>query len=307
MAADQSPDDLRAAVRGATDGLYGEDPAQFVPARDELVRRLRKAGNRSLAAEVAKLRRPNPAAWAVNQLARRRRADLETLVALGEELRSAQASALAGQDAATLRAAGRARREAVTNLTDVALGLLAERGPGGEAHQGAIAATLQAASLDPESAAAVLSGRLTSPLAPVTGFGEAALGEVDAGFIEVETPGPEAAPGAEAEAEAEEESPELARAERALAEAVRRSAESGEAASAASARATRLRQAVAEAEAHVASLERQLDEARRRLRDAERDAAAAEDAAAEAEAAATEAARRVREAEQQAAEATGRR
>ena len=98
------------------DGLYALDPGEFVAARNELARRLRKEGQKQLAGEVAKLRRPSPAAWAVNQLARRHGDELERLVRAGEELRAAQERALAGGAPAELRQATRARREAVGRL-----------------------------------------------------------------------------------------------------------------------------------------------------------------------------------------------
>ncbi len=78
----EGPDGMEAV----TEELYGLDPNDFVAARNDLVRRLRKAGERAVAAEVAKLRRPTPAAWAVNQLVRRHRAEVEELVRKGEEL-----------------------------------------------------------------------------------------------------------------------------------------------------------------------------------------------------------------------------
>lgn len=164
--ADDGPD----GMERVTEELYGLDPADFVTARNELVRRLRKAGDRQLVAAAAQLRRPSPAAWAVNQLAGRHRAELEELVRLGEELRAAQDRALAGAEPGDLRQAGRARREAVGRLRELAEGILAERGSGAGAHSGEVAATLEAASLDAEAAAAVLGGRLTSDLQPPSGF-----------------------------------------------------------------------------------------------------------------------------------------
>jgi hypothetical protein len=299
MPADDPEDELDGAVKDATGELYGLDPAEFVPARNELARRLRKAGDRALAAKVARLRRPNAAAWAVNQLARRHGPELAELVALGDALRTAQADALAGADAATLREAGRARRDAVAGLTQVALGLLAARGPGGEAHRAAIAATLEAASRDPEAAVAVTSGRLTSELAPLSGFGEAGSDDVEA---PVARDGPAAGPNAEpaagpnAVAAAEHGSREATEAEEAVASAAEESARAADAAGAASARAAELWRVAKEAQAVVLGLERDLDQAKRRLSDSQREAAAAERAAEEADAAADRAARRLHEA-----------
>lgn len=152
--------------------LFDLDPVGFVAARNDLVKALRKAGDRDLAATVAELHRPSPAAWAVNQLSRSRNAELEALVRLGDALRDAQAEALEGADAQVLRQAGRARRDAVAALADAAVALLAERGPGAGAHAGEIVTTLEAASLDPRSGQAVLAGRLSSGLRPPSGLGD---------------------------------------------------------------------------------------------------------------------------------------
>ena len=65
------------------DDLYQRVPGEFVAARNQLVRELKKAGEKDRAAEVAKLRRPSVGAWAVNQLARRDRAELEELLRTG--------------------------------------------------------------------------------------------------------------------------------------------------------------------------------------------------------------------------------
>ncbi|MDQ3895954.1 MAG: hypothetical protein M3326_01680, partial [Actinomycetota bacterium] len=82
--------DAADGMEAVTEELYALDPAEFVTARDDLAKRLKQAGDKQLATEVGKLRRPSPAAWAVNQLARRHRAELEDLVQKGEELRAAQ-------------------------------------------------------------------------------------------------------------------------------------------------------------------------------------------------------------------------
>ena len=151
--------------------LYGLDPNDFVAARNDLVKRLKKEGDKALAVEVAKLKRPTPAAWAVNQLVRRHRDELEELVRLGEVLRDAQDRALAGDEPGDLRQAGRARRDALARLVDRADRLLVERGGAAGAHAGEVAATLEAASLDADAGAEVLAGRLATELAPPSGFG----------------------------------------------------------------------------------------------------------------------------------------
>ena len=159
------------AVEDEVDALYAADPDEFVEARQALVKRLRSAGDRERAAEVAKLRRPTAAAWAVNQLARRHPDDLAGLVELGQELHRAHERLLAGgRDDATVTS-GRRRREAIADLVERAAGILADSGRAGDAHRDAIAATLDAASLDPDRAEDVVAGRLSKELDPPSGFG----------------------------------------------------------------------------------------------------------------------------------------
>ena len=277
----------------ATEELYGLDPADFVAARNELVRRLRKAGDRERAAEVAKLRRPSPPAWAVNQLVRRHRDDVEELVRLGEALRAAQDRALAGEEPGDLRTAGRARRDALARLVDQADRILVERGAAPGAHAGEIAATLEAASLDAESAEAVLVGRLTTELQPPSGFGA---------FDPSAAAPPRPRAAADAPAPTKRDSRELREAQEEAAEAKRRWEERSDEARTAVARVADQRQAAQDAEAEVARLEDLLEAAPRRLRRAVREAEQAEDAAAQAEETAARAAQRLRKAEQRLAQ-----
>jgi hypothetical protein len=161
----------RLATEHAGDELFGLAPEEFVAARDELARRLKRDGDAEGAARVKALRRPPLSAWAVNQLARERGPDLEPLLAAGERLRAAHQAALAGAGAAELRNAARAEREAVGGLVEAALGLLREAGhPTTDATRDRVAATLHAAAASPEAAELVRHGRLTTDLDP-SGFG----------------------------------------------------------------------------------------------------------------------------------------
>ena len=281
------------------DELYGLDPNDFVAARNDLVKALKKSGDKAFAAEVAKLKRPTPAAWAVNQMARRRREELEELVRLGEALRGAQDRALAGDDPGDMRQAGRARRDAVARLAERADRLLVERGGVAGAHAGDVTATLEAASLDAEAGAAVLAGRLSTELEPPSGFGLFDLTVAPAARAK-----PKPAPAEEPEAEAQAERDERARqeAEEAVAEARRRWEERTAQAKEAVARVAAGRQAVREAEAEIARLEDLVTAAQRRLRAAARDAELAEDAASRAEDAVAKAAELLRAAERRRAD-----
>jgi len=161
----------RLASERAGDELFGLAPEEFVAARDELARRLKRDGDTEGAARVKALRRPPLSAWAVNRLARERGPDLEPLLAAGERLRAAHQAALAGEGAAELRTAARAEREAVGGLVETALGLLREAGhPTSDATRDRVASTLHAAAASPEAAELVRHGRLTADLDP-SGFG----------------------------------------------------------------------------------------------------------------------------------------
>jgi hypothetical protein len=153
------------------DELFDLAPEEFVAARDELARRLRREGDAEAAATVKALRRPPLSAWAVNRLARGDGPGLGPLLAAGERLRAAHGAALAGEGADELRAAAKAEHEAVAALVEAATGLLREAGhPATDATRDRIAATLHAAAASPEAADLVRSGRLTTDLSP-SGFG----------------------------------------------------------------------------------------------------------------------------------------
>jgi hypothetical protein len=153
------------------DELFGLPPEEFVAARDELARRLRREGEAEAAKRVKALRRPSLSAWAVNQLARGQGPGLGPLLAAGERLRAAHQAALAGEGAAELREAAKAERDAVASLVTDAMELLREAGhPATDATRDRVAATLHAAAASPEAADLVRDGRLTADLDP-SGFG----------------------------------------------------------------------------------------------------------------------------------------
>ena len=158
----------------AGDELFGLPPEEFVAARDDLARRLRREGEADAAKQVKALRRPPLSAWAVNQLARGQGDGLGPLLAAGERLRAAHQAALAGEGAAELRAAAKAERDAVAGLVRSAMELLGAAGhPTTDATRSRVAATLHAAAASPEAADLVRNGRLTTDLDP-SGFGTAA-------------------------------------------------------------------------------------------------------------------------------------
>lgn len=154
------------------DALFGVVPDEFTAARDGLVKRLRGAGERDAAKTVAGLRRPKLAAWAVNQLVRADPAAVKGLLEAGAVVRDQQRRLLSGVKAPRLRAASAARRAMIEELVARAGASLERQGVDPHAHLAQITATLEAASADEDAGHQVLAGRLSSPLAPPTGFGD---------------------------------------------------------------------------------------------------------------------------------------
>lgn len=153
------------------DQLYELGPDQFVAARDGLARRLKADGNRDDAAAVRALRRPTMVAWALNQVARNHRGEVDGLVAAGSALRRAQAAVMGGVEPGELRMAASRRRRILSKLAGAAVEMI------GPSHRDDVIATLDAASLDPEISGLLRRGRLTKELQPPAGFGIAELPE----------------------------------------------------------------------------------------------------------------------------------
>ena len=151
--------------------LYGLPLNDFVPGRDALARELRRAGDKERAAEVAKLKRPSVAAWAVNQLARRNRKELDLLLDAGHRLRTGQEEALKGGDQAKFQTARSEHDRAVRELVAAARELLgSERGTASDPMLSSIERTLRYGSIDEEQRPALASGRLTEEV-EAPGFG----------------------------------------------------------------------------------------------------------------------------------------
>ena len=148
------------------DDLYGLPFDRFVPERTALARELRSAGRREEAGEVAALRKPSVAAWAVNQLVRTQRRGVDELFEAGDALREAHDQVLGGRgDAGSLRTAVARERAAVDELIKVARGVLT-----GDGHElsptiiDRVTDTLHAAALDDDARAQVGDGRLEREL-----------------------------------------------------------------------------------------------------------------------------------------------
>lgn len=111
----------------AGDGLYALPLEEFVPARNELAKRLRKEGDKEGAAEVAALRKPTLVAWAVDQLAQTKRREVDLLLDAGKRLVDAQQASLSKGSRTELDAAQASLRKSVGALTDAAGGILGSR------------------------------------------------------------------------------------------------------------------------------------------------------------------------------------
>src|SRR3954447_1826141 len=111
----------------ALDELYAAAPEQFVPTRARLVKELKAAGRPDEAAELAGTRKPPLAAWALNQLSRRHRREVDLLLDAGHRLREAQAAVLRGGNRDVFKRARGAEARALGRLLDQAEALLEER------------------------------------------------------------------------------------------------------------------------------------------------------------------------------------
>jgi hypothetical protein len=145
----------------ALDQLYGVEPDAFVAERRRLARELKDAGDGEAADTVAKVRKPTVAAWALNQLARRQRRDVDLLLDAGHRLRQAQEGVVGGADRAAFEQAQKTEREALRRLTQQASDLL-----GGASAQALsqISSTLRTAAVSEEGRELLARGRFTTPL-----------------------------------------------------------------------------------------------------------------------------------------------
>lgn len=159
----ESPD---GPVAAAARELYRLPPERFVEERDRRARHVRSEGDRDAAAAIGSLRKPTLPAWAVDQLVARDGDELRQLWAAGDAARGA----LEAQGDRSLREALADVRSLVGSLRARAAGYLEEIGATPDAHVDDIERTLNAAAVDPQARAEVVTGTLTRPLA-TSGFG----------------------------------------------------------------------------------------------------------------------------------------
>ena len=240
------------ATDDALERLYAVTPKEFTRARNSLAADLRRARKDDAARVVAGLRRPSPALWAVNQLARHAASRLERFLDAVERLRRTQLS-----DPRAAMDAMRAQRAELEELVARAEQALGEAGyrPSADMRR-RIGDTLLGAAVDRRHADAVTHGRLTEELhAP--GF-DALTGTARLRVVQGGAPrGHDDDSAAAREARRREAADARRREREAKAEVRRREAEAR-------------RREAAERAAAVAALEREAQAARERLADVQR-------------------------------------
>ncbi|HET8980599.1 MAG TPA: hypothetical protein VFN87_20775 [Solirubrobacteraceae bacterium] len=150
----------------APEDLYGLPLEEFVLERTALVKSLRAEKRREEAGEVAALRKPSVAAWAVNQLVRTQPQTIRALFDAGDALAQAQRQAASGEHTGdAMREATRRQRDALGELTEAAEGLLGSQGSAlSQATLERVTDTLRAAAIDDEARREVQTGCLTHEL-----------------------------------------------------------------------------------------------------------------------------------------------
>ena len=254
----------------AANEVYALSPDEFVERRQQLVAEARKEGDRQLATQIGKLRRPTRSAWLINLLARQEPEELTALLELGAALQDAQ-QRMAGDE---LRQLSAQRRKTVDALARRAIELGREHGY--SAPDGAIqeaSQTLQTALGDPEIAELVRSGRLNQAVT-YGGFGPTDLASAFGAPSPTKAPSrPEKQPAA---APARAPDPKQRReAEKAAAKAQERATAASKAADSAESEAEAATQHADEQADRVESLRTQLRQAEAAEREAREAARAA--------------------------------
>jgi hypothetical protein len=147
--------------------LYGLPASEFTVARDRHAAAARRAGDRTLAAEIKKLRRPTASAGLANTLVRQRADQVDALLSVGSAMRHAQARL----DGDELRRLSQDGQRLIVELSREARRVAGEAGQQvSEATGRELDETLHAALADAAAGEALRSGCLTAPL-QYSGFG----------------------------------------------------------------------------------------------------------------------------------------
>ena len=137
--------------------LFRTTPEQFTSARKQLVAELRRAGKTSAADAVARLPRPTPVVWAINQVAHLDRAAVERLLTAADQLKHAQL----GRAGTDLPLSAKPYQDAVAALVERSLAHLRAAGrPTTAATRNRLTGTLLAAAADPALRESLRGGQL---------------------------------------------------------------------------------------------------------------------------------------------------
>src|SRR6266550_5152492 len=120
--------DTKGNLEDDVDALFRLPLTEFTGARNALAVQFKKSGRGDEAVLVKALGKPSVTAWAVNQLYWNHREAFDRLIASGEHFHKAQTSRHGGK-LADMRTAIDKRREALTQLSDLATSLLRDAGP----------------------------------------------------------------------------------------------------------------------------------------------------------------------------------
>ena len=148
------------------DILFTLPLSEFIAARKALATRLKKEGRSSDAEYVTSLAKPPISAWTVNQLYWYHSDEFQELIDAGERFRKAQTSRNANK-VVEMRDALDTRREALTQLSDLASSLLEEAGHNASLETlRRISTTLEALSAYASAAGGPVPGRLEKDVDP---------------------------------------------------------------------------------------------------------------------------------------------
>jgi hypothetical protein len=154
-------------VESVSAELYGLPLDEFTATRTDREKQAKSAGDKDLAAQIRRLAKPNLVAWLANQLARQHADEIQELLTLGGALREATQRRSGEQ----LRELSRQQHQLVDALVQQARRLADAAGRKvSQDTARALDDTLRAALADPESGAALVTGRLSEGLQN-TGFG----------------------------------------------------------------------------------------------------------------------------------------
>lgn len=147
--------------------LYRRPLDEFISARNDLAKQLRKLSLPEDAERVRTLAKPTPSAWAVNQLFDRAPQKMDALLGTGKRAHAAQREAVSGRGVSALRESIEAGRALTEELRRRAVEILAESGRAvSRTLSDRIGTNLQALALSPAAAEEASRGWISSDLDP---------------------------------------------------------------------------------------------------------------------------------------------